>query len=366
MADAVDLKELNTIDQVISTARDLIEPGLFAWAAAGAGQEVTLTRNQVALNHIAFVPRVMKDVSVVDTSTTFLGVPMSLPVMMAPVGALALYHPGDATESAKGAAESGTSAFCATLLATAKWSDVAATAPGRHFFQLYVLGDRDWLGKVIDKVEASPFAGLTLTVDSPAVGRRDRSMAAGYNWSLERGEVPINLTELGADHGARRRFSWDDLQWVCERSRLPVILKGVVAPDDARKAVDCGVGAIYVSNHGGRAVDHSISTIEALGDVVDAVGDRVEVVVDSGFTRGGDVCKALALGVKAVGIGKLQCLALALGGAAGVAHVLEILRKEIDATMSNIGCTAVSQINRDHIRMSYPTVGASNPFFAPK
>jgi isopentenyl diphosphate isomerase/L-lactate dehydrogenase-like FMN-dependent dehydrogenase len=364
MADAVDLKAVNTIDQVISTAREVIEPGLFAWATAGAGQEVTLNRNQIALNHLAFVPRVMKDVSVVDTSTTFLGVPMSLPVMLAPVGALALYHPNDATESAAGAAAFGTSAFCATLLAKARWSEVAETAPGRHFFQLYVLGDRDWLGKVVDKVEESPFAGLAITVDSPVVGRRDRSMAAGYNWSLERGEVPINLSALGADHGARKRFTWDDLEWVCGRTRLPVILKGVVSPDDARKAVDCGVAAIYVSNHGGRALDSSISTIEALGDVVDAVGDRAEVVVDSGFTRGGDVCKALALGAKAVGIGKLQCLALALGGAAGVAHVLEILRKEIDATMSNIGCTTVSQINRDHIRVSYPTIGAQNPFFA--
>jgi isopentenyl diphosphate isomerase/L-lactate dehydrogenase-like FMN-dependent dehydrogenase len=345
----IDLSAIKTVGDVVARAEEVIDPGLHVWAAAGAGEEATLARNKLALNRLALVPRVLRDVSRVDTSTTFLGVPLALPVMTAPVGALALYHPQDALGSAMGATEAGTSTFCATLLAKARWEDVAATAPGRHFFQLYVLGDRDWLSRVVARAERAGFAGICITVDSPALGRRDRSLQTGFLWSVEREEVPINLKELGVSPEYRRRFTWSDLQFVCQLTSLPVILKGVIHPDDAARAVECGVKAIYVSNHGGRAMDHGISTIEALEQIVRTVVGSAEVVVDSGFTRGADVCKALALGARAVGIGKLQCWALAIGGAAGVARVLEILGREIEATMANLGCSNVGEITRDRV-----------------
>jgi 4-hydroxymandelate oxidase len=358
----VDLDQIQTIDELIAAARSVIDPGLYTWAIAGAGQEVTLIRNRVALNQLALMPRILGGVSELDTSSRILGVPIDIPIVMAPVGALALYHPGDAAEAARAASAAGTSVFCATQISNVTWEEVAATAPNRHFFQMYVLGDRSWIEKLVERVIAARFAGLTVTADSPAIGRRDRSLSSGYVWTVERDAVPLNLRELGVDNEARLHFGWEDLKWLCDSTDLPIILKGVLSPLDARRAVDCGVSGIYVSNHGGRTVDHSISTIEVLESITDEVGDDVDVIVDSGFTRGAEVVKALALGAKAVGLGKMQCLALSLGGQSGVARLLELLRIEVETTMRNIGAGSVADITRDHVKWSIAADPAEHPF----
>jgi isopentenyl diphosphate isomerase/L-lactate dehydrogenase-like FMN-dependent dehydrogenase len=348
------LTGLNTIDQVISRAREVIEPGIHTWAAAGAGQGVTLARNTLALNRLALVPRVMRDVGEIDISSSFVGVPLAIPVMLAPVGALGLYDPGDALAAATAATETGTSAICG-ILATSKWEEVAATSPDRHLFQLYVFGDRGWLSEILKRVEQAGFAGVCVTVDTPVIGRRDRSLEEQLIWSVSP-DSPPNLSQHGLDYAFRARFTWPDLTWLCEQTQLPVILKGVMTAADALEAIKCGVAGVYVSNHGGRVVDHALSTIEVLGEIVEAVADRVDVAVDSGFTRGAEVCKALALGARAVGIGRLQCWGLALGGAPGLVRVLEILRDEIINTMANSGCRAVDEITREHVRWSIPAL----------
>jgi glycolate oxidase len=355
----IDLVEIKTIDQVIATAREILDPGVFTWAASGAGVEVTVARNSLALNALALIPRLMVDVANVEINTSFLGVPLEIPVLMAPIGALALYHPDDARASGEGAARAGTSIFCG-ILGDQPWEEVAFTAPGRHFFQMYVLGDREWLGRVVDRVEKSGFAGICLTADSPAIARRDGSLTANYDWNIYRGDGPANLRDIGYDPEFKRRFTWADLEWLRGATSLPLILKGVMSTPDALRAVDCGVKGIYVSNHGGRAVDHELSPMEVLAEIVDAVGGRAEVIVDSGFTRGAEVCKALALGAKAVAIGRLQCWALAIGGAAGVAKVLEILRQEIHLTMTNLGCRTVNELTPEMVRWSMP-IGARPP-----
>jgi isopentenyl diphosphate isomerase/L-lactate dehydrogenase-like FMN-dependent dehydrogenase len=352
VTDQVDLSDLKTIDQVIARAREVTEPGAHVWAAAGAGQGVTVARNALALNRLALVPRMMRDVSEVDLSTSFLGVPLALPILPAPVGALGLFDPGDALAAAIAATRMGTSAICSTL-ASSPWEEVAATAPGRQFFQLYVLGDRSWISNVLARVQSAGFAGVCVTADTPVIGRRDRSLEDGFNWSAPPEGYP-NLAQHGMDYSYRRTFTWSDLEWLCGQSDLPVILKGVMTPADAIEAVAHGVDGIYVSNHGGRVVDHSLSTIEVLGEIVDAVGDRAEVVVDSGFTRGAEICKALALGARAVGIGRLQCWGLAVGGVSGLVRVLEILRDEIGNTMSNVGCRNLDDLTPDHVRWSIP------------
>jgi len=347
-----DPTDLKTIDQVISRALEVVEPGVHLWAAAAAGQEVTRIRNTLALNRLALVPRVMRDVEDVDTSSSFVGVPLALPVVLAPVGALALFDSDDALASARAATQMSTSAFCG-ILSTSSWEEVAATAPGRHFFQLYVLGDRSWIIEILGRAEEAGFAGVCVTVDTPVIGRRDRSLEDGFTWSLPP-EGPPNLRGHGFDYAYRARFSWPDLQWLCGQTALPVIVKGVMTPADALQAIACGVAGIYVSNHGGRVVDHSLSTIEVLGEIVEAVAGDAEVAVDSGFTRGVEVCKALALGARAVGIGRLQCWGLAVGGASGLTRVLEILEEEISNTMANIGCATVGEITTDHVRWSIP------------
>lgn len=354
MTDPADLSDLKTIDQVIARAREVCEPGAQVWATAGAGEGVTVARNSLALNRLALVPRIMRDVSEVDTSSSFLGVPLALPVIPAPVGALAIYDQGDALAAAIAATGLGTSAMCSSL-ATSPWEEVAATAPGRHFFQLYVLGDRPWVGDVVARVEQAGFAGVCVTVDSPVIGRRDRSLEDGFLWSVPIEGSP-NLVQHGVDYSYRPSFTWPDLQWLCELTDLPVAVKGVMTPSDALEAIACGAAGIYVSNHGGRMVDHSISTIEVLGEIVEAVAGAADVIVDSGFTRGAEVCKALALGAAAVGIGRLQCWGLAVGGAPGLARVLEILSDEIGSTMANIGCRALGEITPEHVRWSFPAL----------
>jgi isopentenyl diphosphate isomerase/L-lactate dehydrogenase-like FMN-dependent dehydrogenase len=348
-----DLTEIKTIGQVIERAREILDPGAFTWAASGAGVEVTVARNSRALSALALIPRLMVDVTNVDISTSFLGIPLQIPVLMAPVGALALYHPDDARASGEGAARAGTSVFCG-ILGDQPWEEVASTAPGRHFFQLYVLGDRVWLGSVIERVQGAGFAGICLTADSPAIARRDSNLTGGFDWNIYHGDGPANLRDIGYDPEFKRRFTWTDLEWLSGATSLPLILKGVMSAADAVRAVDCGVRGIYVSNHGGRAVDHGLSPIEVLAEIVEAVDGRAEVIVDSGFTRGAEVCKALALGARAVAIGRLQCWALAIGGAAGVEKVLEILRLEMQLTMTNLGCRTVDELTADMVRWSMP------------
>jgi isopentenyl diphosphate isomerase/L-lactate dehydrogenase-like FMN-dependent dehydrogenase len=352
MTGAVDLSELKTIDQVIKRARTVADRGGHVWATAGAGQGVTTTRNTLALNRLALVPRMLRDVSRVDTGTAFAGVSMEFPVMLAPVAALGLFDPGDALAAATAATEMGTSAFCG-MLTSSSWEEVAATSPGRHFFQLYAFGDRGWAGDVADRVQEAGFAALCLTVDSPVIGRRDRSLEDSFTWSIPSGDS-INLGRHGLDYDFRATLTWADLAWLCQRTDLPVIVKGVMTPDDALEAVECGVAGIYVSNHGGRMVDQGLSSIEVLSEIVEAVRGQADVAVDSGFTRGAEVCKALAMGAKAVGIGRLQCWGLAVGGAPGLVRVLEILRAEIETTMANIGCPAIADITPAHVRWSIP------------
>jgi isopentenyl diphosphate isomerase/L-lactate dehydrogenase-like FMN-dependent dehydrogenase len=344
--------DLTTIDEVIAHAREVIDPAKYEWAAAGAGQGVTASRNTLALNRLALVPHMMKDVSQVDTSTSFLGVPLAFPVMLAPVAALGVYDTGDALSAAQAATTAGISAFCAVLTG-ADWEEVAATSSGRHFFQVYPMGDRGWHCEIADRVESAGFAGICVTVDSPVIGRRDRSLESGFTWSVTTGEL-AGISRHGHDYAYRPKFTWAELAWLCARTRLPVVVKGVMTAADATEAIDCGVAGVYVSNHGGRMVDHAVSTVEVLAELVEAVDGRAEVAVDSGFTRGAEVCKALALGAKAVGIGRLQCWGLALGGAAGLTRVLEILQDEISTTMANIGAPNIFALTSDHVRWSFP------------
>jgi len=347
------VEDLVTIDQIVALARERLDSGHHAWAEAGAGQGVTHARNRLALNALALIPNVGRDVSVVDTSVTFAGVELSMPVVLAPIGALGIYDPRDALAAAEAAASHSTSSFC-SIYSTASWDEVAATAPGRHFFQIYVMGDRGWQSETLTRVGRAGFGGICVTMDSPTVGRRDHSLTSGYKWSMSP-EGTADLDPAHLDSSYRPSFTWADFEWICAQTDLPVIAKGLMTREDALKAVDAGARAIYVSNHGGRMVDHAISTIEVLADIADAVPTEVDVAVDSGFMGGAEVCKSVALGAKAVGIGRLQCWGLAAGGVAGLTRVLTILGEEIDITLANLGCASVGDLAPEMVRWSMPT-----------
>lgn len=344
--------DLVTIGEVIDRAREVLDPAKHTWAAAGAGEGVTTARNSEALNRLALVPHVLRNVEGVDPSTSFVGVPFGFPVFLSPVGALGVFDPLDAVAAGRAAATTSAGMMCSALTLS-RWEDVAATAPGRHMFQLYVFGDRSWTADVLVRVQTAGYAAFCVTVDTPVIGRRDRSLEERYIWTYPDGGPP-NFADVGWDTSFRTRYTLDDLAWLCEESEIPVIAKGIMTAEDARSAVEAGVAGIYVSNHGGRQLDHAVSTIEVLAEIVDAVGHQVDVAIDSGFTRGAEICAALALGAKAVGIGRLQCWGLAAGGTTGLIRTLEILRDEVTKTMANVGCRTVSDLTPRHVRWSFP------------
>ena len=349
------MTDFKTIDQVIDAARTNLDPGAYTWAASGAGEGATVARNRAALDRLALVPHMLADAANRTTTTTFLGVELSMPVIAAPVAALGIYADDGGLLVARAAAAAGTVAMTSCLVLPT-WEEVAATAPGRHFFQLYVFGDRGWTADVARRVSDAGYAGIAVTIDTPTIGRRDRTVEADYVWGYPPGGPP-NFSELGWDTSFRTRYTWDDLAWLCEETDLPVIAKGVMTTTDARKALDCGVAAVYVSNHGGRQVDHAISTIEVLAEVANVVHGHADVAVDGGFLRGADVCKGLALGADVVAIGKLQCWGLAAGSEEAMRQTFEILEAEVSGVMANIGCSRVDDITADRVRWSIPPDG---------
>ncbi len=340
------MQDVRTIGDVVARAQESLSDELVVFAESGAGNELTVARNLAALRSLALVPSVLGGVATIDTSTSLFGVPMSFPVMLSPVGALDLYDPDGSAASAVAAASVGTIS-CVGILSAPSLEEVAERAGNKHlFFQMYPDGDEKWIRAMLDRVEQAGYRAICLTSDRPVKARSDRLLSRGFDWYATRPAPAPNLVDVGHDRLRRASFTWKDLEKLRSMTSLPIAVKGIMRAADAVRAVDLGIDGIYVSNHGGRAMDHGLSSIEALTDIVGVVGDRAEVMIDSGFRSGADVCKAVALGAKAVLIGRLQCWGLALGGAEGVARVLEILKAEVTGTMAMLGCRTVADLGR--------------------
>lgn len=355
VAEAPDV--LLTIREVVDAARARLSPQIWDYSCGGADSETTLRRNRSAFDHTSFRPRVLGGVGKPDVSTSFLGHRLSLPVMLAPVGSIARFHPDGALACARVAARAGTASFVGTL-ASPSLEDVKAGADCPLVFQLYVYGNRTWTERLVRRVEEAGYSAICLTVDLAAYGRRERDL---HNRFFPR--ESIERPNLGAAHEAAElvvrdeynaAFSWKDLAWLREITDLPLILKGILSPEDAALAVEHGANAVYVSNHGGRQLDHAPAAIEVLTEVVEAVGGRAEVVADSGFMRGTDVVKALAMGARAVVIGKLMVWGLAAGGEEGLLRTLDLLKTEIATTAANVGAGCVADLNSRNLRPSLP------------
>jgi 4-hydroxymandelate oxidase len=328
--------------------------------ASGADEEVTLRRNVRAYQRMALHYRVLVDVSQRDLGTTVLGRPIALPVMVAPTAFHKLAHAEGEVATARGAGLAGTAMILSTL-SNSRVEDVVAAASGPIWFQLYVYRDRARTEALVRRVEAAGVEALVLTVDAPLLGRRDRdvrnrfTLPDGLGLANVDGDVIAARPGEVAESGLAAYFaslldaslSWKDVEWLRSRTRLPVIVKGVVRADDARRAVDAGVAGVVVSNHGGRQLDTSPGTIEVLPRVADAIAGAVEVYVDGGVRRGTDVVKALASGARAVLIGRPALWGLTVDGAAGVAATLGILRRELDLAMALCGCPDVASVTRD-------------------
>ncbi len=338
-------------------AEERLEPGPWAYLAGGSGDEWTLCENRAAFARWTFRPRVLCDVSEISTSTTVLGTPVELPVVVGPVAYQQLYHPHGECAAARGAAAAGTGIAVSTFC-TRSHEEIAAAAPGvMQWCQVYVFQDRGPTREHLAGAADAGCSAVVLTVDTPRLAQRERDLRVGF-------EVPADLplpyarTTIGdaplnpADQFALLdpSVSWRDLEWIASEGKLPVILKGVVTAEDAELAVEHGAAAIVVSNHGGRQLDGAPATLDALPAVVDAVAGRIEVYLDGGIRRGTDVAKALALGARAVLVGRAPVFGLAVAGEDGVRHVLELLRDELALALSLLGCTSPEQLTRSYVQ----------------
>ena len=344
-------------------ARERLSAMAYDYYASGSHDERTLRDNEAAWGRIPVHYRVLVDVAARDTSTTVLGTAVSMPVLVAPTAFHALACPEGEVATARGASAAGTVMILSSLSNT-RVEQVCAAASGPVWFQLYVYRDRGATEALVARAQAAGARALVLTVDAPLLGRRERDVRNRFH--LPPGLRVENMTAAGHGDVAEPQgdsglaayvatkldpsLGWKDVEWLRSITRLPVVVKGLVRPDDARRAVDHGAAAIVVSNHGGRQLDGAPATADVLAALTDAVQGRVEVLVDGGIRRGGDVLRALALGARAVLVGRPVLWGLAVDGERGVHAVLDTLKEELDHSMALAGCARVTEVTRDLLK----------------
>jgi 4-hydroxymandelate oxidase len=352
--DAIEPVNIADLERVAS---EKLGAGERAYFAGGAGDERTLRRNVEAFADWELRPRVLVDVSEVTTRATVLGGEVSMPVLVAPVAFQRLAHPDGEPAMARAAAAAGTVMSLSTI-ATAGPAEVAEAAPdGRRWMQLYCFRDRAVTRALIDEATDSGYEAILLTVDGPYAGRRERDLRTGFavpaevrTPAIERAVGAKTLTTPEIFGLIDPALAWSDLEALVADTELPVLVKGVITAEDAELALEHGAAGVIVSNHGGRQLDGVPATIDALPEVVEAVGRRGEVLMDGGIRRGTDVATALALGARAVLVGRAPLWGLAVGGQAGAERALEMLRAELWLALALLGCPTPADLTTSHVR----------------
>ncbi len=376
------LARCESISDVARRARRRLPSAAWAYLEGGAEDEYTLRRNRAAFDELEFLPEAPGDVREIDTGTTVLGIHQPLPFVLSPVGAPRMVHHEGEVAVARAARHAGIPYGISTLANTSV-EEVAAQTDTPLWFQLYLWSDREVIRGAIERARRAGFHALVLNIDTNVRSKREREKHAGlslprpqltlpsfldgalhpyWSWHLLTSEL-ITFPNIGPDD--RRSLDvvadlfdgtvcWNDLKWIREQWEGPVVVKGVLRPEEAVRAAGAGADAIVVSNHGGRQLDHVPATIDVLPGIVEAVGDRVEVLVDSGFRRGSDIAAALALGARAVLLGRAHLYGLAAAGEAGVRHCIDILAHELTVTMGLCGVRSVSELSPDLLRRRVP------------
>jgi L-lactate dehydrogenase (cytochrome) len=373
----------------IADLRDLAKRRIprvaFDYIDGGADAEITLRENSRVFEDVIFRPRCAVATSTCDLSTTVLGQPVALPFLLAPVGSSRLFHPGGEVAAASAAGKAGTG-YIQSTLSGSRLEDVRAASRGPCWYQVYLVGGREIATAMIERAKAAGFTALVVTIDTPVAGQRERDTRNGTKELLSRRPFAVLpylpqilsrprwlaafLADGGlmnfpnvvlsdgpmayADVGAALEKSvvcWQDLSWIRELWKGPIIIKGVHTGEDARRAIDEGADAIVVSNHGGRQLDGVSSTLRMLPEVIAAVDGRVEVLMDSGIRRGSDIVKALCLGARGVLVGRAYAYGLSAGGEAGVTRAIEILRSELVRTLKLLGCASIHDLDRSYIEI---------------
>jgi L-lactate dehydrogenase (cytochrome) len=374
---------LVSIDDLRRRARRRLPRAVFDFIDGGAEDEATLRRNHAAFGQLTFRPRVLVDTRQRDQSTTILGQRVASPLVLAPTGLCGMAAPRGEVLAARASLRSGT-IFTLSSMSAVTIEDVMREVPGPHWFQLYVWRDRELTRSLVERAAAVGYRAMVLTVDVPVLGQRERDLRNGatipprvtwrnafdtlqrVGWLSSMLRNPridfVNVARPSQAHGplalgpfVNSQFdpsvSWDDLAWFRSIWSGPLAIKGIMSAEDARRAVDHGIDAVIVSNHGGRQLDGLPAAIEVLPEVVDAVGHRAEVLLDGGVRRGTDVLKALALGARACMIGRPYLYGLGAGGQAGVERALGILRAEIDRAQALLGYPTLVDIDRQAVRL---------------
>ena len=335
-----------TLHDIVKRARQNLDRNHWDYLIGGADSESALKRNRYGLDSWVYRPRILNDVSDVQLSTELLGSRLRIPAVLAPIGSLQVFGAGGGATAAQAAQEFGVLQILSSVC-TPDFEAVARAVPGPRIYQLYLMGDQAWMDDVIDRAVAAGYTGLCLTADTQTYSRRERDI-------LKRYVPPSGSRAGGSDFGYQATLTWETVAHVKERFEIPLIIKGVNAAEDAARCVEMGVDVVYVSNHGGRQLDHTRACIDALPEVAAAVDGRVPVLVDGGFMRGADVVKALCLGATAVGLGRLEGLAMAAGGAEALVRALEILEHEIRITLALLGISRLVDLHAGLLERAVP------------
>ena len=334
-----------TVEPIILEARRRLDQGAWDYLVGGSESETTFRRNRSAFDRLAFRPRVLRDVSAVDPSTTFLGHHLRIPVLTAPIGALQRFTPEGGAAAVAATAEFGVVPVISSVTEPVL-EETAASADAVKMFQLYIRGDLEWTREMIGRIEGAGYGAFVLTVDTAVPSRRERPL-------MSVGPATAQPRPAGEPHYPAQ-VTWESLDQIRDLTSLPFMVKGIQTAEDATLAVEHGVDVVWVSNHGGRQLDHARGSLDTLPEIVSAVAGRAEIVVDGGVHRGSDILKAIALGANAVAIGRLQAWGLAAAGADGLVRVLEILEAELQSAMALLGVTTLDQLGLEYVCPAEP------------
>ena len=383
---AVAAPRVVSIEDLRVMARRRLPRVVFDYLDSGAEGEVSLQENRRAFDAVTFRPHYAVPVPHCDLRVRVLGVDLSLPALLAPVGYSRLMHPGGEVAAARAAGAAGTGYILSTVSGH-RLEDVKAASSGPVWYQLYLVGGREAAEAGIERVRVAGFSALVITIDTAVVGMRERELRNGARELLgnnpmakipflpqlitrpewlarflldggvtklpnivipDRGPMALNDARMGL---VRAAFTWEDLRWIRQVWPGPIVMKGVLTGDDARRSVDEGAAAVVVSNHGGRQLDGVPASLRALPEVVTAVRGQAEVLMDGGIRRGSDIIKAICLGARAVLVGRAYAYGLAAGGEAGIARALEILRADLDRTLTLLGCASISALDGSYVNV---------------
>ena len=340
-------QEFRSLTEMVQLARKQLDRGDWDYLVGAADTEASLRRNRAALESWVFKPRILNDVSAVNVESELLGSTMRIPVILPPIGSVQAFEAGGGTSVARAAKDFGILQILSSACAP-DYETIARDVPGDRIYQLYLVGDEAWMDDHIERAMAAGYTGFCLTADTQVYSRRERDVMKGY--------VPMSgrSATTGGDFSHQASMTWDTVAHIKETYDIPLVVKGVMHGDDASRCVEAGVDVVYISNHGGRQLDHTKACIDALPEVASAVAGRVPVVVDGGFMRGADVVKGLCLGADFVGMGRFEGLAMAAGGAAGLMRGLKILEQEIRISMALLGASDLASLNPTLMERAQP------------